>query len=202
MIIIGKLLVGALEREDLDEKLRRPFYLYIDEFQNFLTDGINIILSEARKYKLALTMGHQFLGQLTRANNNTKIRDAVFGNVGNKAIMRVGEDDAAFLKKVVEGPFEESDLQQLPNVTAVIKLLVEGKPTPPFTVRSFYGESPYDLISPYNKELANTIKQISRLKYGRDINIVENEIKQRGTFIKEKKDENKGGGLGDFGFGF
>lgn len=202
MIIIGKLLVGALEREDLEEKKRRPFYLYIDEFQNFLTDGINIILSEARKYKLGLTMGHQFLGQLTRANNNTKIRDAVFGNVGNKAIMRVGEDDAAFLKKVVEGPFDESDLQQLPNITAVTKLLVDGKPTPPFTIRSFYGESPYDLISEYNKELAETVKQISRLKYGRDITLVENEIKQRGSFIKEKKTENKGGGLGDFGFGF
>ena len=101
MVIVGKILVSTLERESTEEKFRKPFYLYIDEFQNFLTDGIMIILSEARKYKLSLTLAHQFLGQLTREGNNTKIRDAVFGNVGNKAVLRVGEEDAGFLRKVV-----------------------------------------------------------------------------------------------------
>lgn len=204
MIIIGKLLIAALEREGTDEKSRNPFYLYIDEFQNYLTDGIMTILAEARKYRLSLTMGHQFIGQLTREGGNTKIRDAVFGNVGNKAIFRVGEDDAAFLKKVIGEGFEELDLQQIENFNFYLKMLADGKPTPAFTTRSFYGDSPFDMIGQSNPQIADVTKQISRLKYGKDRNIIENEIKLRGTFIKEKTEEEKkpasmfGGGLGGF----
>jgi hypothetical protein len=203
MILIGKLLISALERESTPESERRPFYLYIDEFQNFLTDGIMVILSEARKYKLALTMGHQFIGQLTREGNNTKIRDAVFGNVGNKGIFRVGEEDGPYLKKVVEGVFDENDLQQVENLNFFLKMLVDGKPTPPFSVKSIYGESPYDMIGTPSAELADIVRQISRLKYGKDRNIIENEIKLRGTFVKEKEDDGKNknslfGGLGGF----
>ena len=204
MIIIGKLLISALEREGTDEKSRNPFYLYIDEFQNYLTDGIMTILAEARKYRLSLTMGHQFIGQLTREGGNTKIRDAVFGNVGNKAIFRVGEDDAAFLKKVIGEGFEELDLQQIENFNFYLKMLADGKPTPAFTTRSFYGDSAYDMIGQPNPQVADVAKQISRLKYGKDRNIIENEIKLRGTFIKEKTEDEKkpasmfGGGLGGF----
>ncbi len=191
MVIIGKLLIATLERESTPEAQRKPFYLYVDEFQNFLTDGIMVILSEARKYKLSLTMGHQFLGQLTRTGGNTKIRDAVFGNVGNKAIFRIGEEDAPFLQKVIGTPFEESDLQQIENGTSYLKMLVDGKPTPPFTLRSWYGDSPYDMIGKPNLQLADIARQISRLKYGKDRTIVENEIKLRGSFIKEKEEEKK-----------
>ncbi|MEP7103834.1 MAG: TraM recognition domain-containing protein [Candidatus Dojkabacteria bacterium] len=201
MILIGKILVAALERDEIPEKDRIPFYLYIDEFQNFLTDGIQIILSEARKYKLGLTIAHQFLGQLTRTGGDNKIRDAVFGNVGNKAIFRIGEEDAPFLRKVLDGNFEENDLQQIENGTAFTKIQVDGKPTPTFTVRSWYGESPYDMIDPSpDPNLPDIIRQISRLKYGKDKNLIENEIKLRGTFIKEKTEEKKPGGM--FGGGF
>jgi hypothetical protein len=203
MIIIGKILIGSLEREGTAEKDRKPFYLYIDEFQNFLTDGIMIILSEARKYKLSLTLAHQFIGQLTREGNNTKIRDAIFGNVGNKAILRIGEEDASFLRKVVgEDIVEERDLQQIENFTYYIKMLVDGRPTPAFTARSFYGESPYDLIGQPNPEIADIARQISRLKYGKDRAVIENEVKLRGTFIKEKTEDekkDKGGMFGGFG---
>lgn len=202
MVLVGKLLVGALERESLPEAQRTPFYLYVDEFQNFLTDGIVTILSEARKYKLALTLGHQFLGQLIREGNNTKIKDAVFGNVGNKAIMRVGEEDSPFLRKVVgEDLVEEKDLQQVENFSFYLKMLTEGKPTPAFSCRSFYGDSPYDMISQPNQEIAEVARKISRLKYGKDRNIVENEIKLRGTFVKEKdKDDKKDSLFGGLGF--
>lgn len=201
MITIGKLLISALERDTANEADRKPFYLYIDEFQNFLTDGINVILSEARKYKLSLTLGHQYIGQLTRPGGDTKIRDAIFGNVGNKAIFRIGEEDATFMKKVVEGYFDENDMQQIENGTFILKMLVDGRPTQPFTARSWYGESPYDMMSTPNAELADVIRQISRLKYGKDVNLVENEIKLRGTFIKEKEeDPNKKNSL--FGGGF
>lgn len=191
MIIIGKLLISALEREVVSEKDRKPFYLYIDEFQNFLTDGIMVILSEARKYKLGLTLGHQFIGQLTREGGNTKIRDAIFGNVGNKAIFRIGEEDAGFLKKVVEGYFDENDMQQIENGTFILKMLVDGRPTPPFTARSWYGESRFDMMTEPNAELAEVIRGISRLKYGRDVSLIENEIKLRGTFVKEKEEDPK-----------
>jgi hypothetical protein len=200
MILIGKLLVGALERDEIPEEDRIPFYLYIDEFQNFLTDGIQIILSEARKYKLSLTIAHQFLGQLTRQGGDTKIKDAVFGNVGNKAIFRVGEEDSPFLRKVLDGELEEADLQQIENLMAFTKIQVDGKPTPAFTLTARYGESPYDMMSEPNPQLSNLIKQVSRLKYGKDASLVENEVKLRGSFIKEKTEETKkpGGMFGGF----
>jgi hypothetical protein len=185
MILIGKILVGALEREEIPEKDRTPFYLYIDEFQNFLTEGINIILSEARKYKLALTIAHQFIGQLTKYGGDTKTRDAIFGNVGNKAVFRIGEDDASFMEKVFDGVFTASDMQKVENGTFFCKMLVDGKPTPPFSARSWYGESPYDMVTEFDSKIADIAKQISRLKYGKDKNIIESEIKMKHLFIQD-----------------
>ncbi len=201
MILIGKLLVAGLGRESVSESQRKPFFLYIDEFQNFLTDGIMIILSEARKYKLSLTIGHQFIGQLTRTGGDTKIRDAIFGNVGNKAVFRVGVDDAEFLEKEFEGAFTRNDLIQVENRNAFIKMLVDGKPTPPFSITSMYDQSPFGMITSPNPELSDIIKQISRLKYGKDRNIIENEVKLRGTFIKEEeKEKSNPFGMPSFGF--
>jgi hypothetical protein len=197
MIIVSKLLMSALEREDVPEDQRVPFYMYIDEFQNFLTDGIQIILSEARKYKLSLTIAHQFIGQLAREGGNNKIKDSIFGNVGNKAIFRVGVDDAEFLKKEFDGLFDENDLIKVENGTYFMKMLVDGKPATPFTLRSSYGESPYDMMSAPNKRLADVIKQISRLKYGKDRAIIENEVKLRGKFVK-KVEQPDAGGFGGF----
>lgn len=198
MILVSKLLIAALQREDVAEDQRVPFYMYIDEFQNFLTDGIQIILSEARKYKLSLTIAHQFIGQLTRQGGDTKIKDSIFGNVGNKAVFRVGVEDAEFLKKEFDGLFDENDLLKAENGTYFMKMLVDGKPATPFTLRSWYGDSPYDMMSTSNPRLADIIKQISRLKYGKDKAIVENEIKLRGKFIKKVEQQNPAG-LGGFG---
>ncbi|MCS7317695.1 MAG: TraM recognition domain-containing protein [Candidatus Dojkabacteria bacterium] len=185
MIVVGKILVNTLERESVDESKRTPFYLYIDEFQNFLTNGILTILSEARKYKLGLVVGHQYLGQLVR-NGNTQFRDAIFGNVGNKMFLRVGPDDSAFLLKELQGSnFEEQDLRELQNATGIAKILVDGKPTPAFTLRSYWGESPYDMISEPNFELAEEIKKISKLRYGRDRDLIEQEIVTRSKFTKQ-----------------
>ncbi len=201
MILVSKLLISALEREDVTEEKRVPFYLYVDEFQNFLTDGINQILSEARKYQLSLTLAHQYIGQLTREGGDTKVRDAIFGNVGNKAVFRVGVNDAEFLKKEFDGYFDENDLIQVENGTAFFKMLVDGKPATPFTLRSWYGDSAFDMITTPNPKLADIIRQISRLKYGADKNLVENEVKLRGKFIK-KVDVPKTdmGAFGNFGF--
>lgn len=198
MILVSKILIAALEREDVEESKRVPFYLYIDEFQNFLTDGIKIILSEARKYQLSLTIGHQFIGQLT-SQGDTQIRDSIFGNVGNKAIFRVGVEDAEFLKREFDGKFDENDLIKAENGTFFTKMLVDGRPAEPFTLRSWYGESPYDMVTTPNPQLSDIIRQISRLKYGKDRNLIENEIKLRGAFIKSQQPEQKNDPFGGFG---
>lgn len=132
LIIVGKLLIAALSRVDIPEDKRDDFFLYIDEFQNFTTDSIATILSEARKYKLNLTIAHQFIKQL-----EDNIRDAVFGNVGSMLAFRVGADDAEFLKKQFEPIFTENDLINIDNFNAHVKLLIDGQTTDPFNIKTF-----------------------------------------------------------------
>jgi hypothetical protein len=198
MVIVGKILAATLSREDMAQADRKTFYLYIDEFQNFLTDSIVTILSEARKYRLSLNIAHQFLGQLNR-KGDTMVKDAIFGNVGTKVVMRVGIEDAEFLKKDFEPQFSADDLVKQPNQHAYIKLLVDGKYPPPFSLYTNDSLPFAQREAKGNEELAQMIKQISRLRFGRDREIVEAEIKERGKFQKEVPKEDKFGGLGMFG---
>jgi len=122
MICTGRLLLAALSRTDIPENDRKDFYLYIDEFQNFTTDSIAIILSEARKYRLSLTMTHQYITQL-----DEKIRNAAFGNVGTIGAFRVSQEDAEILEKQFEPDFSRFDLINLPNRNLIIKLLIDGE---------------------------------------------------------------------------
>lgn len=168
MIVVGKILMAALSRVDItDEKKRRDFNLYIDEFQNFTTDSIATILSEARKYRLNLTIAHQFIAQLTE-----KIRDAVFGNVGSIVAFRVGAQDAEFLVKQFEPVFNENDLINIDNFNALVKILINGQTSKSFNMKTMAPENG-------NEELAGDIKQLSRLKYGRDRQGVEEEVLKR-----------------------
>jgi hypothetical protein len=172
MVIVGKLLGGALARIDTPEEQRPDFYLYIDEFQNFLTEGISIILSEARKYRLCLYIAHQFLGQLVK-NNDTRIRDAIFGNIGSMMAYRIGVDDTEIMSKQFSPVFSEYDLLNVPTRTALVKMLIKGTEPPAFNIRILGKEKPK------HPEIAPIIKELSRLKYGRDRNIVEAEIRER-----------------------
>lgn len=167
MIIVGKLLMAALGRVDMPQEERRDFNLYIDEFQNFTTDSIAVILSEARKYRLNLTIAHQFIGQL-----DEEIRDAVFGNVGSTIAFRVGEMDAEFLVKQFEPVFGEQDLVNIDNFNAYVKLLIQGETTKSFNIKTIPAHAG-------NREVADEIKTISREKYGRDRKEVEEEIYKR-----------------------
>ncbi|MCL5004424.1 MAG: type IV secretory system conjugative DNA transfer family protein [Patescibacteria group bacterium] len=168
MIVVGKILMAALSRVDIaDEKKRRDFNLYIDEFQNFTTDSIATILSEARKYRLNLTIAHQFIAQLTE-----KIRDAVFGNVGSIVAFRVGAQDAEFLIKQFEPVFSENDLINIDNFNAYAKILVSGATTKPFNIKTLPPEKG-------DQAMAEKIKELSRVKYGRDRQEVEEEILKR-----------------------
>lgn len=184
MIITGKLLMAALSRVDIPEEQRNDFYLYMDEFQNFTTDSIATILSEARKYKLDLVVAHQFMKQLQE-----KIRDAVLGNVGSIVAYRVGTDDAEFLQKQFEPVFDMNDLSNIDNYNAYVKLLIRGQTSRPFNIQNILFKEP-DL------QLAESIKQMSLLKYGRPREEVEAEIRSRQVKKAEIKEEKS-----DFDFG-
>lgn len=129
MIIVGKILMAALSRVDDPTRSFPPFYLHIDEFQNVSTPAIASILSEARKYKLSLTVVHQFIAQLDQ-----QIKDAVFGNVGSLVAFRVGTEDAQFLEQQFAPVFSAKDIMNTPNYNALVRLLANGVPTKPFSV--------------------------------------------------------------------
>ncbi len=172
LIVVAKLQMGAFARADLKESLRKDFYLYIDEFQNFVTDSISAILSEARKYRLDLTIAHQYMGQLIDDKGRSGIRDAVLGNVGTFMVGRIGPDDAEILAKEFAPTFGSYDLLNTPQYSFYAKELIDNQASKPFLMRA------YPPLAG-NANLAAAIKQLSRLKYGRDRGIVESEIMER-----------------------
>jgi hypothetical protein len=168
LIIVGKLTMAALSRIDIrEQEKRKDFYLYIDEFQNFTTDSIATILAEARKYRLNLSVAHQYIGQLSET-----IKKAVFGNVGSMASFRIGSDDGEFMEKQFAPVFKAHDLLNIDNYNCYVKLLIQGATSQPFSMK-IYPPQKSDL------ELAETAKEISRLKYGRPREEVEREIEER-----------------------
>lgn len=167
MILVGKILMAALSRVDDIAMGFPPFYLYIDEFQNVTTNSIASILSEARKYKLGLTIAHQFIAQI-----DEHIRDAVFGNVGNMAVFRVGPEDAAFLEKQFAPTFTASDLMNIENQHAYLRILTNGTPTPPFSMHTMKPHTP-------DYDYARGLIEYSTLKYGTDRRTIDDAIRAR-----------------------
>jgi hypothetical protein len=172
MVLVGKILMAALSRTDMSKEARKDFYLYIDEFQNFLTDSISAILSEARKYGLDLVVAHQFIGQL-EGKEDTVIRDAIFGNVGSMFAFRVGADDAEFLVKEFAPVFNEYDLVNVEAYTCNAKILIDNTASRPFNMKPILADPNQD------KELPELIRELSRYKYGRKRELVEAEIQER-----------------------
>ena len=167
LILVGKLFMAAMSRADTPSGQFPPFYLYIDEFQNITTDSIPSILSEARKYKLSLTIAHQFLGQV-----NEKIRDAVFGNVGSLASFRVGQEDGEFFEKQFAPVFKATDFVNIENRNAYVRILSRGVPQRPFNIRTL------DLAGG-NQAQVDDLRQLSYLTYGRDRATIEEAISRR-----------------------
>ncbi len=180
MIVINKILMAALGRANVPEEEREDFYLYIDEFQNFLTDSIEIILSEARKYKLNLIIAHQYLGQLVK-NNDTKFRDAIFGNVGTKIAFRIGVDDAEMLAKEFAPVFTEYDFLNVPKYNCFCKLLIDNANPPPFNMQTFY----FDTFAKRDPELGKAIAELSLLKYCKARDEIEKLLQRRDELINE-----------------
>ncbi|HLD34748.1 MAG TPA: TraM recognition domain-containing protein, partial [Patescibacteria group bacterium] len=165
LIIVGKITMAALSRTDVaDPERRRDFYLYIDEFQNVTTDSIATIFAEARKYRLNLIVAHQYIKQLT-----DNIRNAVFGNVGSQVAFRIGSDDGEFMEKQFIPVFKAADLLNVDNYNCYVKLLLRGQTVLPFSLKTY----------PPKKGLTDVVavvKEISRTKFGRPREEIEQEI--------------------------
>ena len=177
LVLVGKILMAALSRTDIPEEERKDFYLYIDEFQNFITESIGTILAEARKYRLCLNIAHQYIGQLVRGQDTT-IRDAIFGTIGTIATFKVGVEDTEILAKEFSPVISQYDLVNVEKYNAYIKLLVDNQSTRPFNLQPLS-------LPPGNPEIAKIIKQISSLKYGRPKAEIEREILARRAIAEE-----------------
>jgi len=164
-----------LETTEAHEADRRDFYLYVDEFQNFITDAFSSILSEARKYHLNLIIAHQYLGQLEQSAGaagagSKDVRDAVFGNAGTEICFRIGVEDAETMAKEFSPVFNDFDLVNIDRYNAYVKLMINGTASKPFNMATI---APAGRGSP---EMATAIRQLSRLKYGRPRAEVESDI--------------------------
>ncbi|MBU0705898.1 type IV secretion system DNA-binding domain-containing protein [Patescibacteria group bacterium] len=175
LIFVNKINMAAMGRQEIPKKDRKDFYLYVDEFQNFATDTFATILSEARKYRLSLIMAHQYIAQLTKTptgKDDTRVRDAVFGNVGTMCSFKVGAEDAEYLAKEYAPTLSEQDILSIANYKAYIKLNIHNTTSRPFSI-----ESIWDPIE--NPKLAEVLKKYSRMKYARKKMFVDQEIEAR-----------------------
>ncbi|HUD44096.1 MAG TPA: type IV secretion system DNA-binding domain-containing protein [Patescibacteria group bacterium] len=172
LVLVPKILVAAMSRADMPMEQRKDFFLYVDEFQNFATPDFAQILSEARKYRLNLTVANQFIGQM-----DEEIKNAIFGNVGTIASFRVGVTDANYLQHEYTPTFSEADLINIDKFNAYLRTVVNGEPVPPFSI-----ETTPDFAAQAkekNPRVAELVKELSRLKFGKDMKVVEAEIQER-----------------------
>jgi hypothetical protein len=172
LILVPKILVAAMSRQDVPEEKRRDFYLYVDEFQNFATPDFAQILSEARKYRLNLIVANQFIGQM-----DEEVKNAIFGNVGSLVSFRVGVTDANYLQHEFQPTFTEADLINVDVYNAYVKTIVNNEPMTPFSMDLTRDMSKEQAAE--NPRVAELIRELSRLKYGKEVKSLEVEIAER-----------------------
>lgn len=168
MIFVMKFQAAAMSRANIPEDDRVDFCLYVDEFQNFSTDSFATILSEARKYHLNLIVANQFTTQLTQ-----EIRDAVFGNTGTIVSFRIGQNDVESLGKYFQPVFDSDDLLRIPNYNTIIRTMIGGIPTQPFSMATL------PPLGTANPRLAEALKKLSAAKHGRPRKVISDEISER-----------------------
>jgi hypothetical protein len=181
-MLVTKFQIDAMSRADIPEKDRKDFYLYVDEFQNFATKSFATILSEARKYRLSLTMAHQYVGQLTIGQNDTSLRDAVFGNVGSMVSFQVGSDDAEDLSLQFEEMVSPKDILSLPKYHAYIRLMIDGIPSKPFSVATLPPP-----VFEQDEGRIDVLRQLSRERYAQKRADVEEKIMRWAAGAAEAK---------------
>jgi Helicase HerA, central domain/TraM recognition site of TraD and TraG len=172
LVLVPKILIAAMSRQDMPMSERKDFFLYVDEFQNFATPDFAQILSEARKYRLNLIVANQFIGQMEE-----EIKNAIFGNVGTVSSFRVGVTDANYLAHEFQPIFNEQDLINVDKFNAYMRTLVNGEPVEPFSIDTTKDISKEKSME--NPRVAQLVKELSRLKYGKTVATVEAEIAQR-----------------------
>lgn len=172
LIMVPRILMAAMSRADIPEEKRRDFYLYVDEFQNFATPDFAQILSEARKFRLSLCVANQFIGQI-----DEEVKNAIFGNIGSLMCYRVGVSDANYLAREFTPVFSEEDLLNIEKYHIYVKTIVNNEPVPPFSMSVAKDLEAWKRQK--NPKVAEIIKEMSRLKYGRDVRLVESEITRR-----------------------
>ncbi len=184
-MLVTKFQLDAMSRTDIPEKERRDFYLYVDEFQNFATESFATILSEARKYRLNLTLANQYIGQLMlgEGGKGTALKDAVFGNVGSMVCFQVGSDDAEDLSLQFEEMIVPKDILSLPKYHAYLRLMVNGMPSKPFSV-STLPPPPLDA----DEKRVTIIRRASRERYCEPRTDVEDKI---GRWLESAKEGRK-----------
>lgn len=174
IIFVMKFQAAAMARANIPEEQREDFALYVDEFQNFATDSFETILSEARKYRLSLVLGNQFMTQLKE-----ELREAIIGNVGTTVTGRIGITDAEIMVKRYTPVFDAEDLTKLPNYESVVVAQIEGVPSAPFSM------SWIPPMGQANAQLSDALKRLSAAKYGRPRGQVEQEIFKRLSVAKK-----------------
>ncbi len=186
LIMVSKINMAAMSRADMPEDQRKDFYLYVDEFQNFATDTFGEILSEARKYRLALIMAHQFIAQIGGTGDKQgkwgkpSIKDAVFGNAGTIMSFKVGAEDAEYLEKEYAPLLSQQDIIGIANFTTYCKLNIDNATTRPFDLKTIW-DNTYK-----NAEVSKIIKEYSRKMYGRKKEYVDMEIEARMGIVREE----------------
>ncbi len=168
IVFVMKFQAAAMSRANIPEDERVDFSLYVDEFQNFSTESFATIMSEARKYHLNLIVANQFTTQLTE-----EIRDSVFGNMGTIVSFRVGQNDVEILSKYFQPQFNGEDILRLPNFNTITRTLINGVPTPPFSMATLPS------LGTPNPKLSQALKDLSSAKYGRPKDVVEKEVNDR-----------------------
>ncbi|MDB5164835.1 MAG: hypothetical protein JWL89_461 [Candidatus Saccharibacteria bacterium] len=188
MVFVMKFQAAAMSRSDIPESERVDFSLYVDEFQNFSTDSFATIMSEARKYHLNLIVANQFTTQLT-----TEIRDAVFGNMGTIVSFRIGQNDVEGLGQYFQPIFDGDDLLRVPNYNTIVRTLIGGVPTHPFSMATL------PVLGTPNPQLGDALKQLSALKYSRPKSEVGAEINERLKTIEPARPAGLGAANSPFG---
>ncbi|MEA3272303.1 MAG: type IV secretion system DNA-binding domain-containing protein, partial [Patescibacteria group bacterium] len=180
-MLITKIQLAAMERIEISEEKRKDFYLFVDEFQNFVNPSFAAILSEARKYRLNLFVAHQYIEQLV-ADGDSTVRDAVFGNVGTLICFRIGGQDAEFLEKEFTPTFEIEDFVNLTKFDIYLKLMIEGVASNPFSATT---------LPPLHERQGNEEKviKVSRERYSEKREVIEDKILRWSGVTEESSDE-------------
>ena len=178
MMLVSKIQMAAMRRDNIAKEDRSDFFLYIDEFQNYVTDSIESILSEARKYRLSLNIAHQYLWQLEQSDALTKsslnLKQAIFWNVWSIMSYKIWPEDGEFMSKYYAPTFSDQDLVNMDKFKAVTKISIDNQPSTPF---SFIPVNPY--LETWDEKIGKALIELSRLKYGRDKAFVSKEIEYR-----------------------